>query len=147
MGEFELQRELRQAVLAQTLLMDAPSPPIRARLGALRALVKEAGTGLDRPVLVLHSEPRELFRLDADLVIGSAAACGIVLDGEYVSHKHCVLRKVPEGWLLEDQGSTNGVFVNGKKVERRILLDGDVIQIGRFTLTFFRETTPAGCDL
>ncbi len=143
MREIELQRELREAVLAQTLLMDSPPPSFRARLGILRTLVKTAGTVPNRSLLVLHSEPRKIFPLEEDIVVGSAAACDIVLDGEYVSHQHCTLRTVPEGWLLEDQGSTNGLYVNGRKVERRVLLDGDVIQIGHFTLTFFRKMTDA----
>ena len=41
--------------------------------------------------------------------------------------------------MIEDLESTNGVYVNGTRIERRALLkDGDVIQVGAATLMFLR---------
>lgn len=140
----KLQSELREAVLAQTMLMDAPPQQIRARLGTLRTLARRSDVEpRDCPTLVSEALPKGVAALHSDVIIGSSRACDIQLDDECVSHEHCTLKKVAEGWLLEDRGSTNGVYVNGRKVRRRILLDGDLLQVGNATLTFFREQFPA----
>jgi pSer/pThr/pTyr-binding forkhead associated (FHA) protein len=39
-------------------------------------------------------------------------------------------------WLVEDQGSLNGTFVNRRRVESAELADGDELQIGKYRLTF-----------
>lgn len=52
-------------------------------------------------------------------------------DRRYVSRVHAVIRVEPERCTLEDRGSTNGTWVNGRRVERTELKDGDEIQFGR----------------
>jgi pSer/pThr/pTyr-binding forkhead associated (FHA) protein len=62
--------------------------------------------------------------------IGRTTDNAVVIDSPAVSSHHaCVFR---EGGLLivEDLQSTNGTFVNGRRVSRHVLRDGDVIQIG-----------------
>ena len=41
--------------------------------------------------------------------------------------------------MLEDLNSTNGVYVRGKRVRRRMLNDGDVVQIGQHEIMYFDE--------
>ena len=140
-----LQLELREAVLARTMLMDGPPRQIRARLGTLFSLahLTDAATR-DCPILVSESLPKGMVALCSNSVaIGSSRACDIRIEGECVSREHCVLKKVQKDWLLEDRSSTNGIYVNGRKVRRRILLDGDLLQVGYVALTFFREHVPA----
>ncbi len=58
---------------------------------------------------------------DADLPLGEA----------HVSRSHAVVRVNPDSTVvIEDQGSSNGTFVNGTKVDKRQLEDGDRVQIG-----------------
>lgn len=62
--------------------------------------------------------------------IGRASGTMPVSDG-MVSRDHAELRRTHEGWMIDDLGSTNGSFVNGRKVtEPTQLHDGDRIQIG-----------------
>ncbi len=53
-----------------------------------------------------------------------------------VSKDHCVIEKLGTGFVLRDLGSSNGSFVNGKKVTEAKLRDGDEIVLGSSTLTF-----------
>ena len=58
-----------------------------------------------------------------------------ILDTE-MSRNHLVIRDTPDGFLLQDQNSSNGTFVNGVAVKTHLLNSGDQIQIGRTTLLF-----------
>ena len=67
----------------------------------------------------------------AETVIGRDAVCDIVLSDAATSARHARIRRGPGGFYeLEDLGSTNGVFVEGERVEKMTLLDGDTFQIG-----------------
>jgi len=77
------------------------------------------------------------FSLDAPVVnAGRHPDCGISLDDVTVSRDHAEFRHTPEGVVLTDLGSTNGVYVNGRMVERVYLSDGDQVLIGKFHLVF-----------
>ena len=54
-----------------------------------------------------------------------------MLDTKHVSRYHAVLLAGPVHTTIEDLNSTNGVFVNGKRVSRQALKDGDKVVIGR----------------
>ena len=64
--------------------------------------------------------------------LGRAPRADFVVDAALVSRVHCrfTLNDINE-LELEDLGSTNGTFVNGKKVSRATLSDGDKLTIGR----------------
>ena len=64
--------------------------------------------------------------------VGRAPRADFVVDAALVSRVHCRLTLNDINELeLEDLGSTNGTFVNGKKVMRATLSDGDKVTIGR----------------
>jgi pSer/pThr/pTyr-binding forkhead associated (FHA) protein len=50
------------------------------------------------------------------------------------------LRQTDQGIVLHDNGSLNGSYVNGERVEERALATGDEVQIGRFKLMFVGGT-------
>jgi pSer/pThr/pTyr-binding forkhead associated (FHA) protein len=60
------------------------------------------------------------------------------------SRRHCVLRRVESAWHVEDLGSRNGTLVNGERVERVEIGDGDVIEAGGAVLQFARDAAPCG---
>jgi peptidoglycan hydrolase CwlO-like protein len=69
--------------------------------------------------------------------IGRGADNELVIDTKHISRYHAVLLAGPVHTSIEDLQSTNGVFVNNKRVTRQVLKDGDRVQIGR---TQFRYT-------
>jgi DNA-binding NtrC family response regulator len=68
------------------------------------------------------------------LVIGSADDCGLTLTDPTVSRRHAEIARTAEGYLLQDLGSTNGVLVDGTRVERAWLRDGTVLGMGKTIL-------------
>jgi pSer/pThr/pTyr-binding forkhead associated (FHA) protein len=68
--------------------------------------------------------------------IGREGDNEIQLPHEKVSKHHATLVASESGWAIEDLGSTNGVFVNGKQVQRAALKHGDRVNIGPFELFF-----------
>jgi len=75
-----------------------------------------------------------VFRLlpGALKTIGRAPGVDFVVDAALVSRVHCRLTLTAANQLvLEDLGSTNGTFVNGEKVSKVTLNDGDTLTIGR----------------
>lgn len=67
----------------------------------------------------------------AGAIIGRAPDAGVSVDDPGVSRAHARLTPTPSGrHLLEDLGSRNGTFVRGKRVQRALLEDGDMVQLG-----------------
>jgi len=78
--------------------------------------------------------------------LGRSADNDIVLDNMVVSGHHCAfeLRGLADVFI-EDLGSTNGTYINGKMVKRQKLNDGEVIAIGNFRVQYLSESAqPSG---
>ena len=73
------------------------------------------------------------------LTIGRSRECEILVDDPNVSRRHAEVRKTIEGWMIVDLGSTNGVKVNGKRVQEEVLRPGDTITLGLVELHFDEE--------
>jgi len=67
-------------------------------------------------------------------VMGRAPDCDIQVKDSQVSRRHCVLTYLSSRWVLEDLGSNNGTLVNGVKIERAELKEGDEFRLGGTTL-------------
>jgi hypothetical protein len=71
------------------------------------------------------------------LVVGRQRGAGLqIVHDAGVSRRHCVFRREPIGWAVEDLQSQNGTFVNGERVQRRPLLGGERIGVGQEELHF-----------
>ncbi len=75
------------------------------------------------------------------IAIGKQPGIALLLPGTRVSRQHCVLVPTRAGWRIEDRNSTNGLFVNRRRVTAHELKAGDRIQIGEYEL--FYGTTDA----
>jgi pSer/pThr/pTyr-binding forkhead associated (FHA) protein len=98
--------------------------------------------GITGPALVVRSgggRAGETFHPEGETTIGRSPDCGIFLDDVTVSRKHAVVSERDGAFLVEDQGSLNGTFVNRKRVESAQLEDGDELQIGKYRLTFLNR--------
>jgi hypothetical protein len=72
-------------------------------------------------------------------VVGRSRECDVVLDDPNVSRRHAELRRDGAGWSVADLGSTNGVKVNGRRVDHAELSPGDRVTFGLVDLTFELE--------
>ncbi len=71
--------------------------------------------------------------------IGRNPQCDIFLNDMTVSRAHATIEWTCEGFVLVDQDSFNGVWVNNTTVSSHLLSHGDMIQIGAFSLIFKEE--------
>jgi DNA-binding winged helix-turn-helix (wHTH) protein len=87
----------------------------------------------ETPVLIALTKALSGSRwpLESDaFLIGRGSDCDLVVAERQVSRHHARIRRVDEGFLVEDLGSRNGTYVNGAIVEAPVILqDGDVVQI------------------
>ena len=82
----------------------------------------------------------EAYVLERDrLTIGRSPDCDIFLDDVTVSRNHALLVRRGPSFVIADQGSLNGTFVNRRRVESAALADGDEVQIGKYKLTFLER--------
>jgi len=80
---------------------------------------------------------------DEIITIGRAEYNAVCLDAKGVSKIHARIEPTEDGYLISDLKSTNGVAVNGERVDECVLCDGDVIQIGSRRITFEDEESAA----
>lgn len=104
--------------------------------------VEEVNTALlrkDRPYLIIiaGTQVGEMFLVEADTVLGRGLDVQVRIAEDKLSRKHC--RFVIEGGdtIVEDLGSSNGTYINGVRVVRKKLSDGDKIQVGATTILKF----------
>jgi SulP family sulfate permease len=72
---------------------------------------------------------------DGTLVIGRDPDSSIFLKDSQVSWKHAALICTQGGCVIEDLGSTNGTFIDTKRIQRHVLRQGDKVEIGPYELT------------
>ncbi|HEY6584614.1 MAG TPA: FHA domain-containing protein [Gaiellaceae bacterium] len=99
--------------------------------------------GMEGPALVVRSgggRAGEHFVPQGErTTIGRSPDCDIFLDDVTVSRQHAVLRRNGDNFVIEDQGSLNGTFVNRSRIESAELTDGDEVQVGKYRLTFLQK--------
>src|SRR5690606_25838056 len=72
-------------------------------------------------------------------IIGRTPDNDLQIDSKYISRHHAQIITSLDTCVLEDLNSTNGIYVRSKRVRRRILNDGDVVQIGQHELMYIDE--------
>jgi pSer/pThr/pTyr-binding forkhead associated (FHA) protein len=79
---------------------------------------------------------RQTFRLPAGSVktIGRSAGAEFIVSAALVSRLHCQLTASEDSLQVKDLNSTNGTFVNGKRVKTAALNEGDRLSVGRLEL-------------
>ena len=83
---------------------------------------------------VTEALPEKTYRILPGGVrtIGRAVGADFIIDAALVSRVHCRLTALPDGGLeIKDLESTNGTFVNGARVAKGLLANGDTLRVGR----------------
>ena len=115
------------------------SPKAPKAKGAKAPKSTKARRGPSVPTRLVLIEPAERagaeFALGAELTVGRAGGCSIVLDEQYVSQVHCRIFVRDGSVFAEDLGSTNGTWVNGSRAVGQMPARlGDRIQIGNVVM-------------
>jgi hypothetical protein len=88
---------------------------------------------------LLVGEDKRTVLSGSRLLIGRSRDCDVTVDDPNVSRRHAELRNEDGRWIITDLGSTNGVKVNGRRVEQAALEQGDEIVLGLARLRFELE--------
>lgn len=81
----------------------------------------------------------DLAAHEGAVTIGREAGNLVRLDDNEVSRRHAEVRRVGQGFVVGDLKSSNGTYLNNRKVERAELSSGDQIQIGRTVLVYSKD--------
>jgi hypothetical protein len=76
------------------------------------------------------------------LHLGRSPSADIVLDHVTVSRRHAVIAQQGGESVLLDDRSRNGVLLNGERVDRAVLTDGDSIQLGEVVMRYLEVAAP-----
>src|SRR5438132_1594319 len=121
----------------------------RGKIANLHAAVADGYLPIRRPSDAAGKYQGGEYPLAADgeLVIGRSSDLEMVLFEDMVSRKHAKLTLAEDQITIADLGSTNGTFVNGEKVRRARLKEGDRILIGTSILKLVSMTRQAGAPV
>ena len=78
----------------------------------------------------------ELIELRGRVTVGKSSDNNVVIDDPSVSGHHCEFQGSSMGFKLADLGSTNGTFVNDKRVTSHDLVDNDNVKLGKVRFKF-----------
>ncbi len=92
--------------------------------------------GMERKEASLTLNGRKQVLSDRRVVLGRSKECDVQVPDANVSRRHAELRQEGSSWWVVDLDSTNGLEVNGKRVQRAKLSDGDTITLGGTDLVF-----------
>lgn len=122
------------------LSVPEPEATVATPLASLRpAAVPEPKPSIESlvGVLTLDNADKTAFPLfEAECTIGREASNGIQVPDSSVSGTHAKVRKTSDGYLLEDLNSRNGTYVNGERVQSRLLKSDDKIRLGKVHMIF-----------
>ena len=127
-----------------------------SRTMAVAAQVTAASTSSgDRPSrpiskLVLSTDGKavsELHLIPGRKVVGRTPDNDLQIDSKFISRHHCQLVTGSDGiTVIEDLNSTNGIVVQGKRVRRHTLRDGDVVSVGQHEILYVDESLKGHLD-
>jgi len=116
------------------------------RLGSVPAGLTGTATGAaadwSAELIRIDGEEPVTHVLSRRTRIGRAAGCELQIESGSVSRHHALIVVGPREAIIEDLNSTNGVIVNGRKVTRQPLVDGDAVTIGEIQFRYIVRPVP-----
>ncbi len=117
----------------------APTPSPKMRTMAIDAAAGGTtpfGSAVGWLVPLDGPQTGELFQLKGRCVVGKAPDCDVVLNDPSISGRHAEFIAGRTGFRVNDLGSTNGTYVNDKKITSADLVDNDSVRLGRTNFKF-----------
>src|ERR1700704_2951431 len=88
-------------------------------------------------IVIFGGKEEKTYQLDRSrLVVGREPKCEIQIDNLGISREHCAFSQRGEAYLVQDLNSSNGTYVNGRKITEHFLNHDDEIIIGKYMLKF-----------
>ena len=95
--------------------------------------------------LSLKGRPIRSYTFNQDCVlVGRDPEADVHLDNPGVSRTHVKIERTAEGYVAEDQNSSNGTFLNDQPIRRQLLRNEDVLRVGKFSLWLNTEDDRRG---
>jgi hypothetical protein len=138
-AEAEAEARARAEAEAISRAMEESAAKARAEADARERerAANAAANAATRYLTRLDDESGIVFILSSPrVVVGRGRNCDLQIVESFISGRHALLRLGPDVTIVEDTGSTNGTFVNSKRVQREALRDGDVVSFGRARFRF-----------
>jgi uncharacterized protein YegL len=126
-------------VAAPVMATEAPRPAGPAKTVMMNAGGSEDGFPVVGWLVPLNGpQAYQTLRLrSGGTKIGTAPPCDFVINDGFMSTEHCMIQASPQGYALVDGGSTNGCYVNERKVQsKQDLVDNDTVTLGKTNFKF-----------
>jgi adenylate cyclase len=94
-------------------------------------------------VMFKDNERREFPLTEQKTVLGRRQDCALRIPTKDISRQHCVLMLQKSGVVAKDLGSSNGTFVNGKRIAEQELSAGDRLRLGPVTFVVQIDGRPS----
>jgi len=129
------------AVVAAAVVAEAPKPMGPAKTVMLNAGGDEAGFPIVGWLVALNGpqayQTMKLRSGSSGTKIGTAPPSDLVINDGFMSTEHCMIQASPQGFVLIDGGSTNGCYVNDRKISgKQDLVDNDMVTLGKTSFKF-----------
>ena len=99
---------------------------------------------LELTLLRPQKPPMTIEMTERVITMGRASSCTIPIDDRFLSRRHAEIVAEGDGWVLRDNSSVNGTFVNGKRIGSPVrLAPGDHIRLGDAEVVIGGEKEPA----
>ena len=126
---FRVLRAVWAEISAPRVAEAAPTKAAQKRRG------RDRKGGKGRTQLMVVEPPDQKGRsydLSDEMTVGRAAGCNVVLDDNYVSQLHTRIFRRDGQLMVEDLGSTNGTYLNNRKVSGPMVMKpGDQLRVGK----------------
>lgn len=138
-------RRLEDEVAALKSANESLTAQLKAGAGPTASQAQPAGPAeVDVPAGV-EKDTSGSYAVNGRIVtIGSAPDSDIRIDSKYVSHRHAQLVMTRKGCVLSDLDSTNGTYINSRRIVMRTLEPGDTVTVGKHRFTY--EQRPGHSD-
>jgi type II secretory pathway predicted ATPase ExeA len=136
-----------EASIRELHWVEFASATSRLRLPHLQQSFAPPASAATPPVgrILLASEGQTVIERELKpgrLVIGRTPDNDLQIDSKFISRHHCQIVTQADACLIEDLNSTNGIYVQSKRVRRHNLNDGDVVQVGQHEIMYIDERPP-----
>jgi len=118
-----------------------PAPTVAPKVGPLTRtrLIGQPSPVVSWLVVKSGQYAGQQYRLEAETVLGrDGNRCHFVVDDDSVSRQHAKIKFERGQYFVYDLGSANGTYINNARIQKQMLMDGDILRVGNTSLVFKR---------